>query len=155
MRITTYTTVLDEDQKNILVKEKSVNYESEVLRKPERIAKMMCDVFSLHQQTEEYLYMIAFNTKCKVLGVFEISHGTVNSSPLGVRELFIRLLLCGGVSFVLVHNHPSGDTTPSDDDLRCTKRLKKAATIMGVDFLDHLVIGEKYNYYSFGEHNLI
>ena len=155
MRITTYTTALDADKKNILVKEKSFNYESETLKKPALIASMMCDVFFLHERAEEYLYMISFNSKCKVLGVFEISHGNVCTSVMGAREIFIRNLLCGATGFVLIHNHPSGDPTPSATDMLSTKQIKEASMIMGIDFLDHIIIGEKDCYYSLEERNLI
>ena len=155
MRITTYTTALDEEKKNILVKEKSINYEAEVLRKPERIVKMMCDVFSLHKMAEEYLYMISFNTKCRVLGVFEISHGDACTSSMGAREIFIRNLLAGATGFVLVHNHPSGDPTPSDTDIMSTNKIKAASQLMGVQLLDHIIIGEDKQYFSFGESGLL
>lgn len=155
MRIITYTTALDSEKKNILVKEKSINYETDVLRKPERIAKMMCDVFSLHNMAEEYLYMLSFNTKCKLLGVFEISHGDVCASVMGAREIFIRNLLAGATGFVLVHNHPSGDPTPSDIDINSTNRIKAASQIMGVQLLDHIIVGENNQYFSFSESGII
>lgn len=155
MRITTYTTALDDEKRNILVKEKCINYEADILRKPERIVKMMCDVFSLHNMAEEYLYMISFNTKCKVLGVFQISHGNVCTSAMGAREIFIRNLLCGATGFVLIHNHPSGDPTPSDTDIMSTNKIKTASQIMGVELLDHIIIGENNQYFSFGESGLL
>jgi len=155
MRITTYTTALDAEKKNILVKEKSINYEADILRKPERIAKMMCDVFSLHNMAEEYLYMISFNIKCKVLGVFQVSHGDVCTSAMGAREIFIRNLLTGATGFVLVHNHPSGDPTPSETDINSTNRIKAASQIMGIDLLDHIIVGENNQYFSFGESGLL
>ena len=155
MRITTYKIALDEDFKNILIKEKSINYESELLKKPSSIVRMMCDVFSLHLMAEEYLYMVCFNAKCKVLGVFEISHGNSSSSIMGIREIFIRNLLCGATGFVLIHNHPSSIPEPSDADILSTKRLKKAADLMGIDLLDHIIIGEQEHYYSMTDHALI
>ena len=63
MRITTFITAVDSDKKNILVKEKSFNYVTDILTKPECIVKMMREVFSLHNMAEEYLYMLSFNTK--------------------------------------------------------------------------------------------
>lgn len=155
MRITTYSTALDADKKNILVREKCIHYESDVLKNPALITAMMCDVFSLHNRAEEYLYMLSFNARCKLLGVFEVSHGNVCTSIMGAREIFIRNLLCGATGFVLIHNHPSGDTTPSETDIVSTKQLKEASVLMGIDLLDHLIIGERDYYYSFGENNLI
>lgn len=154
MRITTYRAAMDADKKNILVKEKSINYEADVLRQPKHIVKMFCNVFNLHNMAEEYLYMISFNTKCKVLGVFEISHGDVCTSVMGAREIFIRNLLSGATGFVLVHNHPSGDPTPSETDINSTNQIKRASQIMGIDLLDHIIIGENNQYFSFSESGL-
>lgn len=88
MRITTYRAELDENQHNILVKEKSCNCLVESLNNPDSIAKMLNTVFGLNRQAEEYVYMIALNIKNKPLGVFEISHGTVNQSILQSKRYF-------------------------------------------------------------------
>lgn len=155
MRITTYKTMIDENRKNILIKDKSTNYPVKSLDSPKFIAQMMCDVFSLDKMAEEYLYMISFDTKCHVTGVFEVSHGTVSSTIVGIRELFVRILLCGGCSFALVHNHPSGDTEFSNEDLLLTQRIFKASLIMDVKLLDHVIIGENGNYFSFAENGIV
>jgi DNA repair protein RadC len=76
--------------------------------------------------------------------VFEISHGSVNSSVVGVREIFQKALLANAVNIIMVHNHPSGDCTPSREDVEITKRMVEAGKILGVGVLDHLVIGERY-----------
>lgn len=154
MRITTFITAVDSDKKNILVKEKSFNYVTDILTKPEYIVKMMREVFSLHNMAEEYLYMLSFNTKCKLLGVFQISHGDVCTSMMGTREIFVRNFLLGASSFVLVHNHPSGDSTPSDTDISSTNKIKSASLIMGIKLLDHIIIGDN-NYFSFAESGLM
>lgn len=86
--------------------------------------------------------MIAFNTKMKPLGVFEVSHGTVNGTCCQPRELFIRALLCGATSIVWAHNHPSGECEPSKEDMAMTKRILDAGEIIGVKCLDHIIIGK-------------
>ena len=111
--------------------------------------KMLNAVFRFNKQAEEYVYMIALNTKCKPLGVFEISHGTINQSICNPREIFIKALLCGATGIILAHNHPSGDTTPSKDDLKTYQRVKEAGKIIGVELFDNLVIGN--GYFSFME----
>lgn len=75
------------------------------------------------------------NTKLDMIGVFEISHGNVNSSIVGTREVFQKALLANAVSIVVIHNHPSGE------DVEVTKRLIEAGTIVGIQLLDHIVIG--------------
>lgn len=75
-------------------------------------------------------------------GVFELSHGNVNSSIFGVREIFQKALLVNAVSIILLHNHPSGNPQPSIQDIESTKRAVEAGRIVGVEVLDHLIIGD-------------
>lgn len=147
MRITTYRTELDENKHNVLVKENSCNYPVNVLNNPQAAAEMLNDVFRLNKQAEEHLYMIALNTKGKPLGVFEISHGTVNSALCTPREIFIRSLLCGASGIILAHNHPSGDITPSKEDIATHKRIKETGQLVGIELLDSIIVGD--GYYSF------
>lgn len=97
---------------------------------------------------EEYVYLICMNTKCSPIGFFETSHGTCNMALVSPREILIRSLLCNAANIVLVHNHPSGDPAPSREDDQMTRRIQTAAGIIGIDFLDHIIIGEE-TYYSY------
>ena len=143
MRITKYKTKLTEDQKAVLEKEFSVNC-PEVDRKmnsPEKAAHLARHFLRLHEQTEEYLYMICMNVKLEMTSVFELSHGNVNSSIVSVREMFQKALLANAVSIIVMHNHPSGDPTPSREDIQVTKRMVDAGDLLGVQVLDHIIIG--------------
>lgn len=143
MRVIKYKTKLTESQKAVLEKEVSVNC-PDIDRKmngPESIVRLAKHFLRLHEQTEEYAYMLCLNTKLELIGVFEISHGNVNSSIVGTREVFQKALLANAVSIVLIHNHPSGDATPSREDVEITKRLVEAGKIVGVQVLDHIVLG--------------
>jgi DNA repair protein RadC len=147
MRINNDTTVVNKDnQLTELVKDKATNYAipNNKLSSPQEIAKMMVDLYQLDIQAEEYVYMIAFNTKQKPLGVFEISHGTVNTSLLSPREIFIRALLVGAVNIALIHNHPTGDVTPSREDIQSTERIAEVGKILGIKLIDHIIIGDSY-----------
>ena len=153
MRITTYKTELNQDNLNVLVKEKSCNCTGvETLNTPSLIAEMFNVVFRLNKQTEEYLYMIALDSKQKPLGVFEISHGMVNMTICNPREIFIKALLCGASGIVIAHNHPSGDTTPSKEDIESYNRLKEVGKLIGINVLDSVIVGE--GYYSFCENGI-
>lgn len=152
MRITIYRSELDKNRHNVLVKEKAVNYTTESINNPQAVTGMLNTVFRLNKQAEEHVYMIALNTKGKVLGVFEISHGAVSQSLCGSREIFIRALLCGASGIILVHNHPSGDTTPSKEDTASYNRLKEAGKLIGINVLDSIIVGESY--YSFTENGI-
>jgi len=143
MRITKYKTKLTEDQKAVLEKEYSVNC-PEIDRKmssPERVAHFGRYFLHLDEQTEEYLYMLCVNTKLELTSVFELSHGNVNSSIFSPREIFQKALLANAVSIFLIHNHPSGDCKPSRQDVEATKRAIEAGNIIGVEVLDHVIIG--------------
>lgn len=148
MRITKYGVEINTDGNNILVKESSCNYTMEnALDNCDKIAKVMKEVFKLDKKAEEYVYMIALNTTLKPIGFFEVSHGAVNQSIMSPSEIFIRALLVGASNIILVHNHPSGDTTPSQSDIRTTKRMKDCANLMNISLLDHIIIGD--DIYSF------
>lgn len=73
-----------------------------------------------------------------------MSHGSINESIVDVRGCMQRVLLCGAASFILFHNHPSGNTRVSDYDKKATSQLKDAAKLLGISFLDHLIIGDGY-----------
>ena len=79
-----------------------------------------------------------------------ISKGTVNSSLISPRELFIKALESRAVNMILVHNHPSGDPSPSRDDIEITKRISAAGEYIGIRLLDHIIIGDN-KYYSIAE----
>lgn len=143
MRVVKYKTKLTEDQKAVLEKEISVNC-PEVERKmnsPESIVSLAKHFLRMHEETEEYMYMVCMNTKLDMTCVFEISHGNVNSSIVGTREVFQKAMLANAVCIALIHNHPSGDPKPSREDVEVTKRLVEAGNILGIQVLDHIIIG--------------
>lgn len=153
MRVTEYTMELNNERIPSLVKEKSTNYAAlKKCKSPNDIECMMKEVYRLDKRTEEHLYMLAFATNMSLLGVFEISHGTVNSSVVTPREILIRALAIGAANIALVHNHPSGDVQPSKADVDVTKRVRKACEIVGVQLCDHVIIGDTR--FSFMENDM-
>ena len=146
VRMVKYTTKLTENKRVVLEKEVTKNCPdlSYVIRSPEDVVTVGKEFMRIHEEPEEYMYMICMNTKNKIVGVFEISHGTVNASLVTPREVFQKALLANAVSIILMHNHPSGDSTPSQQDIEITKRLVEAGKIVGVDVLDHIVVGDNY-----------
>jgi DNA repair protein RadC len=156
MKIYLYGTAINQrTMHNKLVKEKEILYNVDGgLSSPEKIHKLMTEVFELDRKAEEYLYLIALNTKCKPIGLFEVSHGTVNASLVSPREVYIRALLTGATNIIIAHNHPSKDCTASKEDLLTTRRLKEAGNLIGIKLLDHIIIGGK-NYNSLNEKGMI
>lgn len=146
-RMTKYKTKLTDNKRVVLEKEVSMNYPelSHIIRSPEDAVTIGKTFMHIHEEPEEHMYMICMNTKNKVTGVFEISHGNVNSSIVGTREVFQKALLANAVSIILMHNHPSGDPTPSREDIEVTRRLVEAGKILGVQVLDHIIIGDRYS----------
>lgn len=110
MRIKEYRTELDKDKKNVLCEIGYYDVTEDRFDKPEKIARFAINQLHLDRRAEEYVYVVGLTTKTQALGVFEISHGAVSASICNPREIFIRLLLCGASTFVMIHNHPSGDT---------------------------------------------
>ena len=145
-RMTKYTTKLTENKRVVLEKEVSMNYPtlSYAIRSPEDVATLGKEFVRIHEEPEEYMYMICMNVKNRVIGVFEISHGTVNASLVSPREVFQKALLANAVSVIFMHNHPSGDCTPSREDIEITKRLIEAGKILNVEVLDHIIVGDRY-----------
>lgn len=140
MKIIKYNLEINENLRNILVKENDFSYSNEHFCSPKSISAMLCQVFRLDTKAEEYVYLLALNTNQKLLGIFEISHGTVNCSTSNPREIFIRALLLGATNIVLAHNHPSGSITPSKSDILATKRIKECGELLGIPLLDHIII---------------
>ena len=147
VRMTKYTTKLTEGKRVVLEKEVSVNCPtlSYAIKSPDDAATIGKEFMRIHEEPEEYMYMICMNTKNKVIGVFEISHGSVNASIVTPREVFQKALLANAVSIILMHNHPSGDCTASREDIEVTKRLVEAGKIVGVEVLDHIIVGDRYS----------
>lgn len=110
---------------------------------PESIDTFCRGQLFLQKRVEEYLYVIALGAKGRPLMISEVSHGTVNGSFSSPRDIFSRCLLAGASGFVLVHNHPSGDCSPSKEDLKTMEVIKKAAELMELDFVDSLIVGRE------------
>ena len=92
-------------------------------------------------ETERFVVLL-LNTRNEMLGRVEISRGGLASSPVHPREVFKAAVAQGAAGMILVHNHPSGDPTPSRADLAMTTRLSRAGRLMGIPIIDHLVIGD-------------
>jgi len=90
----------------------------------------------------EHFKALLLNTKNQLLHVYTVSIGSLNSSLVHPRELFKDAIKASAAALILTHNHPSGDTTPSKEDIDVTKRLMEAGQIIGIDVLDHLIFGQ-------------
>lgn len=157
MRIKQYEIVFNEEKQVQLTVKESKNYPNiENLDNPKKIAKMFSEVFQADKQVEEHMYLLCMDTKCHPVGVFEISHGTDNFTTSSAKSIFQRIFLCNGVNVVLCHNHPSGNTVPSKDDVKMTERFKTQCEMLDVNLLDHIIVGSDFEghftYHSFKEY---
>ena len=119
-------------------------------------AVAQCEIVDkeLKNADREKFICIHFNIKNHIISYEVVSMGSLTSSIVHPREVFKAAILANAASVVFLHNHPSGSTEPSLDDIEITNRLCKAGAILGINVLDHLIIG--YNeFYSFRQHNLI
>ena len=102
-----------------------------------------------HEQQEQF-YAIMLNTKLKIINTKLIYKGTVNSMVIHPREIFKEAIKSNASYIIIVHNHPTGDSSPSTEDKTTTKNLEEVANIVGIEILDHIIIGNN-EYYSFNE----
>lgn len=130
-----------------LVKESEYEFADGCINSPEKVVDMMRRIFSIDRETEEYMYEVCLNAKGRVLAVFETSHGAVDHTLVSPREFFQKALLAGAVSVIAVHNHPSGDCTPSKEDKDCAARLRKSGELIGIQLADFIIVGDFF--YSF------
>jgi DNA repair protein RadC len=137
-----------------LVKEKAARYDiDKKINSPKEVWKIAIEILQLNEMAEEVFSIITLSTKNEVIGVFEVSRGTLDSSLVHPREVFKRALLSNASSIILLHNHPSGDPKPSPEDIRITKRLKNAGELLGIQVFDHVIIGD--GYYSLKEKGMM
>lgn len=138
-----------------LVKESSHYYPIvEKIRDGSDVWKLMSDVYYMGGALEEYVYALAFDNAMHLLGVFLISKGTQEASLFGTKEIISRLLMIRANNTILCHNHPSGDLTPSREDISATEKLRDACKLMDITLQDHLIISED-GYCSMRETNIV
>ena len=111
---------------------------------PSVIDQIMRDYLQIHKYPEEHVYMICTDNKLKNPILFEIGIGTANSAIINTKGILQRALLANATTIVLIHNHPSGDTTFSKLDINITKDLQNALDLVGMTLNDAIIIGDGY-----------
>jgi DNA repair protein RadC len=110
------------------------------IRCPRDAAQLVME--EMRHLDREHFRALLLNTKHRVIATRNISVGGLNSSLVHPRELFKECIRASCAAVILVHNHPSGDPQPSQDDIRVTKRLREAGRLLGIEVLDHIIIGD-------------
>jgi DNA repair protein RadC len=111
-----------------------------VVTTPEDVVRLCAT--QLRGLDREHFWALVLSTKNRLLRMVEVSVGSLNASIVHPRELFKEAVRISAASVVVVHNHPSGDPTPSGADLQLTRRLVRAGEVLGIEVLDHVVIGD-------------
>jgi DNA repair protein RadC len=123
------------------------------IRNSRDVAQVFQDLLSLEDtidQDKEHFYVMHVNARQQVHLVELVAVGTLSDAPFHPRETFRRAVIEGSYSIIVAHNHPSGDVTPSDADIRVTRKLHDAGEILNIPLLDHLIItGKRGDFFSF------
>ena len=133
-----------------LVKESGNRYKfkNKVVKTPEKAYQIFVETLELNIRTEEVFAILTLDLKSHLTGVFEVSKGGLKSSIVHPRNVYQRAILTNAAAIVMGHNHPSGKPDPSEDDIKITKQIISAGEILGIEVMDHLIIGANYNYIS-------
>ncbi|PTE81958.1 RadC family protein [Staphylococcus equorum] len=107
---------------------------------PKDVADFMMG--KMEHLTQEKFIALFLNSKNVIIKQKTIFVGTLNSSIVHPRKIFSEAIKCASNAIIVLHNHPSGDVTPSNEDIKTTERLKKCGQVLGIDLLDHIIIGD-------------
>lgn len=157
MMIPKYEAMINANNETYLAETGTIKIDGRtIFNSPEKLADFFADSIGIRNAADEHVYVACLDTKCHMIGCFEASHGSVNASMFPVREIFQKSLMIGAVNIAICHNHPSGDFTPSNEDITATNRIVQGGTLLGVTVLDHIIVAaNNYSYYSFCENGRI
>lgn len=106
-------------------------------------------------EDREVLLVMVLNTKNQIVAVHRCHMGSINSSVAHPREIFKVAILNNAASIIIAHNHPSGIVSPSQEDIKLTQRIAECGGVLGIELLDHLIVGWQEGYYSFKSSGLL
>lgn len=127
------------DLVNVRLIRESTLYTDKLITSPRDAADLMANELALYDR--EVMCVLNLNTKGGVLNMNIVSMGTINASLVSPREVFKASILSNAASIIICHNHPSGEPAPSREDVLLTQRLKNAGELLGIELLDHVIVG--------------
>jgi DNA repair protein RadC len=136
-----------------MVREKTLPYAKSAITCPEDLAQLVHSY--LGEPDREYFIVICLDTKNKPTHIETVHIGSLMECSVHPREVFKLAIMSNAASVALVHNHPSGDIYPSENDTSMTKKLANAGKILGISVLDHIIMGHQNKFYSFKDNNLL
>lgn len=129
-----------------MVREKELFYNGNRITQAEQASAAFCALIG--DPDREYFVALLLDAKNRITGIHTVSQGSLNQSIVHPRETFKAAILANAAGMILAHNHPSGDLSPSSEDLAITRRLKEAGELLGIKILDHIIIdteNQKFN----------
>jgi len=140
-------------------REQFVEHRMEVLRQRDvegagTIAEMV-KAWGLTDSTQEKLWVVSYDANRNIRIVTEVARGGYNDVTVSIPALLTAVLMSGTDRFVVVHNHPGGDVSPTVQDVKLTKMIQEAAATVGLSFEDHIIVGPPEEYYSMTQHQLL
>lgn len=135
-----------------MVKESSILYKNRKITSPKDAYELIREF--LENADREHLIVCSLDTKNQPTNINTVSVGTLNSSLVHPRELFKSAILSNAASIIIAHNHPSGDAEPSSEDINITNRIKECSKLLGIDLIDHIIVGDK-RFVSLKEKNIL
>ena len=135
-----------------------VKARKQTVSNPRTVQEVLSKVLNSENEVDrmkEHFWVIGLSTRNAIQYIDLVSLGTLNASLVHPREVFRFSILKAVSSIILSHNHPSGDSEPSEEDLRITRRLVEAGKIIGIEVLDHIVIGSSDSFCSFKERGIL
>lgn len=137
------------------VRERSVLVENKRVNSPKDAAEIIHKIFEPEHEAVEIAGILSLNTKNEVIGAHQLSRGTVNAAIISPREVFKAALMNNAISLILFHNHPSGHTNPSSEDIRMTEQLIEGGKVLGIEVLDHIITGYDGDFLSLKTNGLM
>ena len=124
-------------------------------RSSENVQRVARSIYKTLDADNEHFVLLAMNNKNRVNGFKVVSTGSLTASLVNPREVWRAALHLCAAAAVFVHNHPSGDPAPSQEDQEITRRLKETGDLLGIRVLDHVVLGDNYRFFSFSDRGLL
>lgn len=132
-----------------LIRDGSQKAERKKVSRPAVAAEVLREY--LNGVDREHFVVLLLDTQNQIIGIHTVTVGTLDASLIHPREAFKPAILANAASVLLAHNHPSGDPAPSAEDRAVTRQLRSAGSLLGIEVLDHIIVGDGCRYYSFSE----
>lgn len=149
-----YETYLDKDSLPFLYEVNDFGQQRSV-DSPKVLAETVNSLYKLNMRAEEDVVLVTFNTKQEPVASFLVGRGGIRGAFIDTKGIFSKILLSGSEFFAILHNHPSGDPTPSGPDADTMANLEKGASILGLWMMDFIITGKDEVYWSARENELL